>query len=681
MKYILSFTLFWLLACSVIAQPYGDSKFKQKFNKADALVFDGSYMEALPLLEEMYKFDTANANLNYLLGVSYMLGKKDYPLAIKRLENATKDVSLDYNEASWKERKAPGITYYYLGKAYHFKNQFDRAVTNYYNYRSFIEMDDVATYNQVRQQIQYAENAMELTKNPVGVKITNLGSGINTKYPDYCPVVSADGKMLIFTSRREGGTGGAKDQDGNFYDDIYVCHRQENGAWGKPKSIGSNINTGGHEAAIGLSPNGQLLFIYKDDNGDGNIYYSEKKGNDWTKPQPMGSDINTTSWETHASINGTEDMLVFVSNRSEGGYGGRDLWYCKRLPNGDWGLAQNMGSVINSQYEEDSPFISADGKTLIFSSQGHTSMGGFDIFRSEYVDGAWTVPENIGYPISSSEDDVFFVLTPDGRHAYYSSRKDGGFGDADIYKLRLEVKKSSGSAVARGIMKVPAMQYANINAKIIVTDEGGAQVGTYLPNKNSGYYVLILAPGETYDITYQADGYDPLVAKVSVADDEAYEEFDGVLELEEVVFGANILALQKETKRLEAEKEAAAAKAAEDERLAQEASVKAKEEAQQLALNQEKEAEVKKAEVLAQAEKEQRARPDLKRSKHWLLRKKIGKKNRLELKMNWLQKLLQRKKLVKLPKRIGLQSKMRLWLKRRSWHYREKKKGKRLLHI
>ena len=309
MKYILSLVLPLLVAGYAFAQPYGDSKFKQKFNKADALVFNGSHMEALPLLEEMYKFDTANANLNYLLGVSYMLGKKDYPLAIKRLESSTKDVSLEYNEANWKERKAPGIAYYYLGKAYHFKNQFSLAVTNYYNYRSFIEMDDVVTYNQVRQQIQYAENAMELTKNPVGVKATNLGSGINTKYPDYCPVVSADGKVLIFTSRREGGFNDAKDQDGNYYEDIYICNRQSNGSWGKPKSIGTTINTAGHEAAIGLSPNGQLLFIYKDDNGDGNIYFSEKKGDGWSSPQLMGSDINTPSWETHASVNATEDFL------------------------------------------------------------------------------------------------------------------------------------------------------------------------------------------------------------------------------------------------------------------------------------------------------------------------------------------------------------------------------------
>ncbi len=605
MKSLVASLVLMLIAFVSVAQPYGDANFKKKFNKADALVYDGSFLEALPLLDDLYKYDTLNANLNHLLGICYLRGKKDHNKAIKLLESASRDVAPPdmYQEGNWKERKAPGITYYYLGKAYHYKNRFDRAVSNYYNYRSFISLDDVETYNQVRQQIQYAENAMELVKNPIGVKVTNLGSEINTQYAEYCPVVSADGKVLIFTSRREGGTGGAVDDDGRYYEDIYVCQKQPNGKWSKPKSIGSSINSAGHEAAIGLSPDGQLLFIYKDDNNDGNIYQSKRTADGWSKLEPLGSDINTSAWETHASITATQDFLVFSSNRSEGGLGGRDLWYCRKLPNGEWGLAQNMGSVINTNFEEDSPFITADGKTLIFSSMGHTSMGGFDIFRSEFEDGAWTVPENIGYPINTSEDDVFFVLNPDGRTAYYSSRMDGGYGDTDLYYLRLEVKKASALAVARGVMKVPAMEYANIKARIEVADEAGAMVGTYRPNTQTGYYVLVLDPGETYNISYLADGYEPVTAILPVSDDESYQEYDGVLELDDVVFGENILALQAETAKLEQEKELAAAKAAEEERLAAEAAERAKQEAEEQAIADAQEEERRKAEELAAKEK------------------------------------------------------------------------------
>ncbi|TNF28054.1 MAG: hypothetical protein EP314_04265, partial [Bacteroidetes bacterium] len=604
MKCLVSCAMLLLATLISVAQPYGDAKFKQKFNKADALVYDGAYMEALPLLEEMYASDTMNANLNHLLGICYLMGKKDHTLAIKRLESATRDVAApgSYEEGNWKEKRAPGITYYYLGKAYHFKNRFDLAVSNYYNYRSYIELDDVETYNQVRQQIQYAENAMELVKNPIDVKITNLGPKINTSFPEYCPVVSADGRILIFNSRREGSTGGALDENGQFYDDIYISERQPSG-WSSPKQIPGSINTAGHDAAIGLSPDGQLLFIYKDDNGDGNIYYSTRTANGWTAPALMGSDINTNSWETHATVNAAQDLLIFVSNRS-GGYGGRDLWYCKKLPNGEWAMAQNMGSVVNSQFEEDAPFISADGNTLIFSSKGHTSMGGFDIFRSAYEDGAWSVPENIGYPINTSEDDVFFTLAPDGRTAYYSSARDGGFGQTDLYVLRLPLQKSDAMAVARGVMKVPAMQYADVKAEIVVTDEGGAKVGTYRPNPATGYFVLVLSPGETYEITYKADGYEPIVAKLPVADDESYQEYDGVLELDEVVFGEDILALQQQTKKLEEEAVKAAEKAAEEKRLAEEAEALAKAEQERLALAAKEAEERRKAEQLAKEEKQ-----------------------------------------------------------------------------
>lgn len=590
------------------AQEYGSADFKKKFNKADALVYDGSFLEALPLLEDLYRSDSMNANVNHLLGICYLRGKNDHQRAIDLLESAARNVAAPdmYQEGNWKEKKAPGITYYYLGKAYHYKNRFDRAVSNYYNYRSFISLDDVETYNQVRQQIQYAENAMELVKNPVGVKVKNLGPVVNTKYPEYCPAVSADGNTLIFTSRREGGTTDNIDDDGRYFEDIYVSTKK-GGKWSKPVSIGSNINTAGHESAIGLSPDGQLLFIYKDDNNDGNIYQSERNADGWSDPVSLGSDINTDAWETHASITADKEMLVFTSNRSEGGYGGRDLWYCKKLPNGEWGLAMNMGSVINTDYEEDSPFISADGKTLVFSSMGHTSMGGFDIFRSKWEDGAWTAPENIGYPINTSEDDVFFVLNPDGRTAYYSSRMDGGFGDTDIYWLKLEAEQSDAMAVLTGMFKVPAADYADINVRIEVSDASGAPVGTYRPNQNTGGYAVIVEPNNEYKLSYLADGYEPVEKTVPVSGDESYADYEGAIELEEVVLGEDILALQKETERLKREKELAAQKAEEEKRLAEEAAALAarreQEVADSLALAQARAREVEKAEQLAVEEK------------------------------------------------------------------------------
>jgi outer membrane protein OmpA-like peptidoglycan-associated protein len=570
MKQVYFGLVFLFASLSAFGQTYGDAVYKQRFTKADALIFDGDYLAALPILEELQAADTSIANINYMIGVCHLFGSKKYLQAVRYLENASRDVSKDYSEANWKEKKAPGITYLQLGRAYHQLNDFERAVGNYYNYRSFIDIDDVETYNKVRLVIKHAENAMELVKKPVNVKITNLGQSINTIFPDYAPVISSDGETLIFTSRRPGGASDAKDKDGSYFDDIYISKRKGVGAWGKPAGIGATVNTIGHEAAIGFAPDGQTLFIYKDDKGDGNIYFSELKNGEWSSPVKMGSDINSTAWETHATVSSNSDLLIFTSNRA-GGYGGRDLWYCVRLPDGAWSLAQNMGSVVNSQFEEEAPFLAFDGKTLFFSSQGHTSMGGFDVFRSELIEGNWTEPENLGYPINTSDDNTFFVLSADGKTAYYSSRHDGGFGETDIYTLLLESKKAEAVAVARGRMLVPANEYVKLKASIVVKNSLGVEVGSYRPNPNSGYFVLILNPGESYDVQFKVDGYDAIGEKLTVAKDAAYVETFKPVDVKDVVFGSELLALQEKKRQDEMAAKLASEKALMDLKLAEEA--------------------------------------------------------------------------------------------------------------
>lgn len=550
-----------ILACliagvplSVSGQEFGSGEFKTKFMKADAMIYDGRHEQALPLVMDLIATDSANANLSFMLGSCYLFTKK-YSKALYYLDKAVRDVSISHQEANPKERKAPGLAYFYLGKAHHFINEFDQAISNLYNYRSFIDMNDYAAYTEVKRHIEYAENAKELVENPVKTDIKNLGPTLNTNYPEFSPVISADGQTLIFTSRREGSTGGKLDQNGKFYEDIYVSKR-EGDDWSKPQSIGRNINTDGHEASIGLSPDGQTLFIYKDDNGDGNIYESSLINNEWSTPRKVGGDVNTKSWETHATISARGDMIVFTSNR-DGGQGKRDIWYCKLLPNGQWGVAQNMGPLINTLHDEDAPSLSADGNTLVFSSQGHNSMGGFDIFRTEYVDGAWTAPENLGYPINTSEDDVFMVTTPDGRYAYYSSQREGGAGETDLYRVRLDVKRPSLLTVFRGLVIVPNMDFAGTKVVMDVQDQAsGLSVGQFRPNSTTGAYVLILEPGMSYRVTYNASGYGPVQKTIMSDDMSAYEEILKAVDLEPVVFGGELEAQLKMKEELERERAA-----------------------------------------------------------------------------------------------------------------------------
>ncbi len=524
---------------SVRGQSYGDSRYKQAFNKADAHLYNGSYLQAMPLVEELHALDSSIANLNYMLGLCHLNGSKNYDKAIYYLEKASKDVSKDFRETDWKERKAPGITYLYLGRAYHYLNQFERAVSNYYNYRSFIDVADIETYNKVRMVIKHAENAMELVQTPVKASMINLGPTINSSYPEYTPVISADGQSLIFTARRPGGSRDVKDKDGLYFEDIYVSVRQATGIWGRPQLLGGGITSSGHQAAIGVSPDGQTLFIYKDDNGNGEIYQSELKDNVWTVPVKMGSDINTTSWETHATVSPDGELLIFTSNRP-GGFGGRDLWYCNRLPDGSWGLAQNMGGVINTQYDEESPFLGFDGGTLFFSSQGHTSMGGFDIFRSELENGTWQEVKNLGFPINTSEDDIFFVLAADGRTAYLSSRREGGYGDTDIYSLQIEQRQTESKAVIQGDIRVPNNDFVRLKPTVTVKDIAGKEIGAYRPNPNTGRFVLIVNPVESYNLTFAAEGFPDFNRMASVGREMAYENLGGAFTIDAVIFGEDV---------------------------------------------------------------------------------------------------------------------------------------------
>jgi outer membrane protein OmpA-like peptidoglycan-associated protein len=530
------FSLIFLGFTGVSKAQLTEAKFKEVFGKADGAVYDGNYSAALPLLEELYDSDSTNSHVCYLLGVTYLntFGKR--PLAVAMLEKAIGNVKLDHRDGDAKDKTAPGLAYYYLAKAYHLNYKFEDAITNYFNYRSFISMDDYTQYAEVKRQIESAENGKTLVDAPVKVRIQNLGMGINSKWDDFSPVVAADGSTLIFTSRRQGNTGGKLTREGKYFDDIYIT-KNVDGRWSAPKSIGSNINTDGHEATIGLSADGQQLLVYKDDNGDGNIYYSKLNGESWSALTKYGPSINAKSWETHASISADGNLLYFTSNRA-GGVGGRDIYYCKKLPNNDWSLPKNLGKVINTPYDEEAPFISADGNTLYFASRGHISMGGFDIMYSTKVDTGWSEPQNIGYPINTPDDDVFFVTTADGNTAYYSSQKPDGIGGLDIYLINFEEKEKKNEpsiAVLKGTVKTKDTRKAPANTNIVVTNKSTNEVvGIFKPNTSTGAYLISLNTNEEYLVSYELDGYTQKREEIDLKTDPSYREIEKDILLEPV---------------------------------------------------------------------------------------------------------------------------------------------------
>jgi len=262
-----------------------------------------------------------------------------------------------------------------------------------------------------------------------------------------------------------------------------------------------------------MSKNGRKLYIYRVYNGNGNIYESDfELGKGWTEPSLVGSDVNSTHNEYFAAISADENKLYFVSDRP-GGLGGKDIWYCNKLPNGEWGKAINMGAPVNSPQDEDAPFIHPDGKTLYFSSNGHKTMGGYDIFYSKLDGEKWAAPTNMGYPINTTDNDHSFITTPSGKRAYYSSRGESSLGSTDIYVIDFKPEERnapevdmSAYAVLKGFIYDPSTQEIPDDLFITITNNATKEVvGSAHPVKRNGTFVFIIPSGDSYTVSYNLE--------------------------------------------------------------------------------------------------------------------------------------------------------------------------------
>lgn len=345
---------------------------------------------------------------------------------------------------------------YWIGRSYQYGMEFDKALAYYNQYKNkLIEREgyrgrDRTELSEVDRRIYECENAREYVANPTHYAIVNVGSAINSEYEDYAPVLNQDETMMIFTSRRrDGNLNQNVFKDNKPYEDIFISTK-ENGVWTPAKNIGETVNTQFHDSNLALSADGSLLFLYKDDN-NGDIYVSEHKSDGtWTFPHPMSESINSEGFkESSISISPDQQVLFFASDRP-GGEGGIDIYYSIKDRNGEWARSKNLGPKINTPYDDDSPFIDYDGKTLYFSTQGRKGMGGYDIFRSVYdsAKSEWGEPENLGFPINTPDDDVFFVSTSDGKRGYYASVREDGQGYTDIYEVTILKDDEVGETIA-----------------------------------------------------------------------------------------------------------------------------------------------------------------------------------------------------------------------------------------
>lgn len=512
--------------------------FRIKAFNAEEQMLSENYGKAIDILEELVLEEPDNFNINYKLGVCYLKTKLEKHKAIKYLEKSVLGTTFDYDPGDLLETKAPIESHYYLGEAYHYNYQFDQAIDTLMYLESLILPEDYEFLARIDRIVKYCNNAKMLVDNSSPIILTHLGNGINTECDEHSPVFPEDESFLVFTSKRSGSTGKLQLDDGTFYEDIYISYKR-NGVWKDPVKIDENINTDFNEASVGISPDGRTLIIYRSEGEDGNLFLSKVMHNGfWSIPEPFSAPINSRYRETDACMTSDENTLYFTSDRP-GGFGGSDIYVVRKLPDGTWGKEQNMGAGINTPFNEESPQITPDGNTLYFSSQGHNTMGGYDIFyTSRMENGSWAKVKNMGYPVNTTEDDIFFNPTSDGRRAYYSTQFTGGMGLSDIFMIAIPGKAVEALSVIEGYISLS--NDSNIMADISVFDYNtNKRIGKYSPNPKTGKYILILPPGKTYRVVYEAKNYVSREENIFIDKTNEYNLQEKVIELEHITLSQN----------------------------------------------------------------------------------------------------------------------------------------------
>ncbi len=499
LKFILIAAFFCLLK---ISEAQDKKTFKTNFLEAEYFMLNEEYKEAAFLYNEMLKSDPSNANLHFLVGACYLSINGRKKMSIPHLEKAVSNVSAGYREGSYRETDAPRVAFYALARAYHINNQFDKAIEYYKMYKRVMKISDVAEVEFINRQIFSIELAKEYINDTLALDFLPVFEMVSPDNSNYRAVFAEKDSIIVFMTYKP------------FYSAIMMS-KLKNGSWTEPEMINDQLEIDGNYNLCSITYDATELYLAVNRDFNWDLYVSYYEGQRWTPVQALGKIINTKFNETHASLTRDKRMMYFTSDRP-GSMGALDIYYSLRDEGGDWQKPLNIGEPVNNIYSEETPFVSADGKTLYFSSMSHATMGGFDIFYSTRLpNNSWSYPANLGYPISTSDDDLFFVPLEDGKQALFSSEGDV-LPQHKIVLLDLEPEDSDLRYAFRGTITTEDRFDLDESAIVSIIDtEKKKPIAENIPVSETGEFNVEVPAGK-YQLTVKAEGYDPAEEFISI---------------------------------------------------------------------------------------------------------------------------------------------------------------------
>ncbi len=521
----------------------------------------GTYPEAREHYLSANSYNTENPELNYKIGVCYLFADRKYEAInyFRKAYVADNEVSTDIQ--------------FMLARSYHMVMEFDKAIQHYLEFKNSLSQKELNVLRAtIDRHIDECNNGKILVAEPVRVIINNIGDKVNSTADDYYSIFGSGDSIMYLTSRRQHHEKAKRSElDNKFYEDIYYSVNKD-GEWGEAVNIGKPISDmGSNTAAVGLSADGKNLFVYKGDKQGGNLYSSQVKKGSWSSPKSM-SRFNSKQRETGMSLSKDGKTIYFISSDEKETYGGKDVFFSERTAVNKWGKPENIGRTINTTYDEEGVYISNDGQTLYFSSRGHNSMGGYDVFKSVKDDlGEWTSPVNLGYPINTPDDELFYSTDEGGKYAYYSADRLGSLGGKDIFQIfflgsEKEMlmstediliagtidEKKTGFFTVPGLLSIDTSfiligkvydigSGEGVKAKLDFIDVDKSKVVATTITNDSGAYRAVLPEGKAYGVEIVATDYMLFLDMVDISRKASGEEIPVDFGLEKVEVGATVV--------------------------------------------------------------------------------------------------------------------------------------------